>query len=103
MGNYIADALVRNRMKRLQESKGAEYITDDVYRRVEGTLNHSLGLYESGASVEEISMVSKTDKFMTVKVKYSVDIRIPIVDPEDHSTYYETDTEYRTRVLNLEM
>ena len=99
MSRLIAQRLVHQRMN---ESKGVAP-SKEYYKKVEDILNHRLGSYETGVSIEDIQMLSETPGTITLEVEYSVDIRIPMLDPEDKRTYYENDTEYRTQTMTLDL
>lgn len=93
----IAERLVHNRMKKLYES------TDSVYKKkVEKILNHRLGSYETGVSVDDIKVISETPSAIALKVDYSVDIDIPYYDSETQGTYYEHETEYRSETMTFD-
>ena len=98
---YIAERLVHNRMKnRLRESQKS--VPDSYYKKVAYILHHRLGRYESYVNVGDIDVISETPGNITLKVTYSVDVQIPMYDPEDRRTYYETDTEYRTQTMTFD-
>lgn len=98
---YIAERLVHNRMKnRLRESQRS--VPDSYYKKIAYILNHRLGQYESYVNVGDIDVISETPGNITLKVTYSVDVQIPMYDPEDRRTYYETDTEYRTQTMTFD-
>ena len=100
---YIAERLVRNRMKKSHKLfESSEKVPRSYYKKVEYILNHRLGSYETGVSVENIDIISETPGTITLKVMYSVDVQIPMYDPEDRRTYYETDTEYRTQTMTFD-
>lgn len=97
----IAERLVRNRMKnRIRESQ--ESVPDSYYQKVAKILNHRLGRYESHVNVGDIDIISRTPDTITLEVMYSVDVQIPMYDPEDRRTYYETDNEYRTQTITFD-
>lgn len=101
MERYIAERLVHNRMKnRIRESQRS--VPDSYYKKVAYILNHRLGRYESYVNVGDIDVISETPGNITLKVTYSVDVQIPMYDPEDRRTYYETDTEYRTQTMTFD-
>lgn len=98
---YIAERLVHNRMKnRIRESQRS--VPDSYYKKVAYILNHRLGQYESYVNVGDIDVISETPGNITLKVTYSVDVQIPMYDPEDRRTYYEADTEYRTQTMTFD-
>ena len=98
---YIVERLVHNRMKnRIRESQRS--VPDSYYKKVAYILNHRLGQYESYVNVGDIDVISETPGNITLKVTYSVDVQIPMYDPEDRRTYYETDTEYRTQTMTFD-
>ena len=101
MERYIAERLVHNRMKnRIRESQRS--VPDSYYKKIAYILNHRLGQYESYVNVGDIDVISETPGNITLKVTYSVDVQIPMYDPEDRRTYYETDTEYRTQTMTFD-
>lgn len=100
---YIAERLFHNRMKKSHKLfESSEKAPRSYYKKVEYILNHRLGSYETGVSVENIDIISETPGTITLKVDYEVDIQIPIVDPEDKRTYYEQDSEYRTQTMTFD-
>ena len=100
---YIVERLVHNRMKKSHKLfESSEKAPRSYYKKVEYILNHRLGSYETGVSVENIDIISETPGTITLKVDYEVDIQIPIVDPEDKRTYYETDSEYRSQTMTFD-
>lgn len=100
---YIAERLVRNRMKKSHKLfESSEKVPNSYYKKVEYILNHRLGSYETGVRVENIDIISETPGTITLKIMYSVDVQIPVYDPEDRRTYYETDTEYRTQTMTFD-
>lgn len=100
---YIAERLVRNRMKKSHKLfESSEKVPRSYYKKVEYILNHRLGSYETGVRVENIDIISETPGTITLKVDYQVGIQIPMVDPEDGRTYYETDSEYRSQTMTFD-
>lgn len=95
----IAERLVRNRMKKINESTD----NNEYTKSVEKFLNYNLGAYETGAKVLDVKVISKTPNTVTLNVEYSVTIRIPIVDPEDHSEYYGEEVEYRRHTMVFDL
>ena len=96
MNRLIAERLVRTRMKeRLEESR-------IPYRKVRDYLMHQLGDGETGISVDDIKIIEETPDSMTLEVEYEVYVQIPIVDPEDKSTYYEEESEFRKRTITFD-
>lgn len=93
----IAERLVHSRMRKMNES------ATNYQKQVEKILNYQLGSYEQGVRVESAEVISETPDTVTLKVDYSVDIRIPMVDPEDGRTYYEDETEYRSRTMTIDL
>lgn len=102
MGDYIADALVRNRMRRMSEARG-DKAPSEYLDQAEKVLNYRLGQYETGVKVLGGRILHEAPGKVTLKVEYDVNVRIPIVDPEDHSTYYEDEVDYRTQILTIDL
>lgn len=96
MNRFIAERLTR---RRLHESMRS---SRDYLEPVEDILNHQLSSYETRAKVEDMQVISETPDTVTLRVEYSVDVKIPMADEEDGSIYYEYDTEYRSRIMTLE-
>ena len=97
MNRSIAERLVHQRMKKLHEAKAPIGYS----REVEKILNLRLGDYETGVTVEDTEVLAETSDTITLRVEYSVDVRIPTYEEEDGSTHYEDNTEYRTQTITL--
>lgn len=102
MERLIAERLLRSRMKKAYESAVFDTVPKRYYTKVESILNHRLGNYETGVKVLNLRVLQEAPGVITFKVEYSVDIKLPIVDPEDQSTYYETETEYREQTMTID-
>lgn len=102
MGNPIAEALVRNRMKQRMYESNSERVAPEDIKKLETMLNYQLGDYETGVRVTGAKVVSQTPKTTTYKVDYDVDVKIPIIDPQDHQEYYENEIESRSRTITLD-
>lgn len=98
LSKSISEKLVRMKMDKLKEGS----VTKELYKKVEDLLNHRLSSYETNVYVDSIEIVSETPESLALKVDYTVDVKIPILDPEDHSVYHEYDNEYRTQTIVLE-
>lgn len=102
MGNPIAEALVRNRMrKRVNESVGETAPTEYI-KKAENILNHKLYPFETGITVTDAKIIDENPKTVTMEVSYEVHVQIPQYDSETSSVYYENDTEYFTRIMSIE-
>lgn len=100
----IAERLVRNRMRERMNEAEVLPAPRKYYKQVEDILNNRLGNYERGVKVTDLKILDETPGTITFKVEYTVEVRIPVIDPEDPDggLYYEDDLEYRTQTLTID-
>ena len=103
MGNPIAEALVRNRMKKRLMESTEERVTPEDLKKLEAILNYQLGDYETGVTITGAKIIAKTHTTSTYKVDYDVTIQIPHIDPEDHRPYTDEEVEARSRTITMDI